>query len=475
MSNSAEETSMRNLSLTEMDRQSLFHPITSIADNLASGPSIYTSGDGVFLRGDDGRDYLDMGAGLWCVNIGYGRTELADAAQQAMRDLPFQHLFGSAASPQAILLADRLLQLFREKANAPHMARVFFGTSGSDANDTAIKLVRYYHNVIGQPLKKKIIARTGGYHGLTLATAGLTGIPAYHAAFDVPLDGILHTACPHYYRFGLPGESEPAFTARIIQDLRDLILREGPETIGAFFAEPVMGTGGVMLPPVGYFATLQALLTEFDILFVADEVITGFGRTGEWFGTGRYDLKPDIVTFAKGLTSAYLPLSATLVGTRIWDALADASPRTGPFMHGFTYSGHPVCCAVGLATIDLMEREDMVAPVTARGEYLLAALRTRIGDNPFVGDIRGVGLMAAVEFVADRATRRDFAKPFAPHKLVSAKARAGGLLTRALPYAPATAFSPPLIITEPQIDLAVDRYARALHAAMPELEAAARA
>lgn len=466
---------MRNLSLTEMDRQSLFHPNTSIADNLASGPAIYTSGQGVFLQGEDGRDYLDIGAGLWCVNIGYGREELGDVAREAMRTLPFQHLFGSAASPQAIRLADHLLRLFREKADAPHIARVFFGTSGSDANDTAIKLVRYYHNVIGRPLKKKIIARTGGYHGLTLATAGLTGIPAYHAAFDVPIDGILHTACPHYYRFGVPGESEAAFTARIIQELRELILREGPETIGAFFAEPIMGTGGVMLPPVGYFAALQDLLAEFEILFVVDEVITGFGRTGEWFGTGRYGLKPDIVTLAKGLTSAYLPLSATLVGDRIWNALEDASPRMGPFMHGFTYSGHPVCCAVGLATLELMEREDMVAPVSARGDYLLAGLRDRIGDNPFVGDIRGVGLIAAVEFVADRATRRDFAAPFAPHKLVSAKARVEGLLTRALPYAPATAFSPPLIITEAEIDLAIERYARALQAAMPELEAATSA
>jgi adenosylmethionine-8-amino-7-oxononanoate aminotransferase len=465
---------MRNLTLSDMDRHSLFHPNTSIADHLAAGPAIYTSGQGVWLRGEDGRDYLDMGAGLWCVNIGYGREELADAAQEAMRNLPFQHLFGSAASPQAIRLADHLLQLFREKANAPHMARVFFGLSGSDANDTAIKLVRYYHNITGQPLKKKIIGRIGGYHGLTLATAGLTGIPAYHAAFDVPIAGILHTACPHYYRFGLPGESEAAFTARIIQELRELILREGPETIGAFFAEPVMGTGGVMPPPAGYFAALQALLAEFDILFCVDEVITGFGRTGEWFGTGRYGLKPDIVSIAKGLTSAYLPLSATLVGTRIWNALAEASPRTGPFMHGFTYSGHPVSCAVGLATLELMEREDIVAPVAARGDYLLAALRDRLGDNPFVGDIRGVGLMAAVEFVADRDTKRDFAAPFAPHKLVSAKARNEGLLTRALPYAPATAFSPPLVITEPEIDLAVERFARAVQAAMPDLEAAAR-
>jgi L-2,4-diaminobutyrate transaminase len=463
---------MRNIPIEQMDRESLFHPITSIAENAATGPSIFVSGKGVWLHGHDGRDYLDMGAGLWCVNLGYGREDLPQAAITAMRQLPFQHLFGSAASPHAIELADRLLTLIRTEARADHMARVFFGMSGSDANDTAYKLVRYYNNLAGRPHKKKVISRHGAYHGLTFAASGLTGIPAYHKAFDVPLDDMLHVTCPHHYRFGSPGETEEMFCQRLLSELKALIEREGAHTIAAFIAEPVMGTGGVMLPPRGYFEGVQAILVEHDILFIVDEVITGFGRTGEWFATGLFGLKPDIVTLAKGLTSAYLPLSATLIGERVWRVLEETSAATGPFMHGFTYSGHPVCCAIAMATIDAMENEKIVEPVAGLGTYLLQRLHDRIGDNPFVGDIRGLGLMAAVEFVADRETRRDFRPGFMPHKIVSAKARELGLLTRALPYAPVTAFSPPLIITPAEIDDAVDRYALALDASMAELEAA---
>lgn len=464
---------MKNIDLAEMDRSSLFHPITSIADNNRLGPLIFRSGHGVELEGMDGRRYLDMGAGLWCVNLGYGREDLPRIAEQAMAQLPFQHLFGSAASPPAIELADRLLNLFREKASAPDMARCFFGTSGSDANDTAYKLVRYYHNLIGKPTKKKIISRIGAYHGLTHAAAGLTGIASYHKMFDVPLEGILHVSCPHYYRFGRPGESEAEFSARLIQELRDLIEREGPDTIAAFWAEPVMGTGGVMPPPCGYFEGVQAVLAEYDILFIVDEVITGFGRTGDWFASGRYNLKPDLVNLAKGLTSAYLPLSATLVGDRIWSVLEATSSEAGPFMHGFTYSGHPVCCAVGLATLDIMEREDIVSPVAAAGAYLIDRLRSRVGDNPFVGDIRGDGLMIGVEFMAERESRRDFEVSFGAHRIVAARSRDLGLLTRALPFAPVTAFSPPLIVSNDEIDVAVDRFAEAIEQSMPQLSEAA--
>ncbi len=304
---------MRNISVEEMDRESLFHPITSIAEHNVGGPSIFVSGKGVWLRGRDERDYLDMGAGLWCVNLGYGRDDLPEIAAAAMRELPFQHLFGSSASIPAIQLADRLLEIFRRETGAEHMARAFFGMSGSDANDTAYKLVRYYHNLTGRPAKKKVIARHGAYHGLTFAASGLTGIPAYHKAFDVPLDDMLHVTCPHHYRFGLPGETEDAFAARLVAELAELIEREGADSIGAFIAEPIMGTGGVMIPPRGYFEGVQALLAKHDILFIVDEVITGFGRTGSWFATSSFNLKPDMVTLAKGLTSAYLPLSATLV------------------------------------------------------------------------------------------------------------------------------------------------------------------
>jgi L-2,4-diaminobutyrate transaminase len=460
-------------SLADMDRQSLFHPVTSIADHNRTGPTIYSRASGVRMIDHLGRDLIDMGAGLWCVNIGYGRVELADAAATAMRDLSFQHLFGSAASEPAIRLADRLLNLFRDEAGVPDMARVFFGTSGSDANDTAFKLVHYYNNLLERPQKKKIISRLGGYHGVSYASGSLTGIPAYHKAFDLPVAGVVHAACPHHYRFGLPGESETAFAERMVADLRATIQREGPETVAAFIAEPVMGTGGVLLPPQGYFEGVQKLLDEFDILFIVDEVITGFGRTGHWFGSGKYRLKPDIVSLAKGVTSAYFPLSASIVSERIWRVLEENSPTTGAFMHGFTYSGHPVGCAVAMANLDILENEGLVQRSRRLGPYLVDRLRARIGDNPFVGDIRGAGLMVAVEFVADRETRREFAPGTAPHRVVAKRAFENGVLTRALPFVPVTSFSPPLCVTEAEIDEAVERYANALDDVLPSLGAMA--
>lgn len=466
---------MRNLSLAQMDRDSLFHPVTSIAENTANGPTIYASGKGVWLRGQDEREYLDMGAGLWCVNLGYGREDLADVAREAMQTLSFQHLFGSAASEPAIRLANQLVSVFRRETGAEHIARAFFGSSGSDANDTAYKLVKYYHNITGRPAKKKIIARMGAYHGLTYAATGLTGIPGYHTAFDAPQGDVIHISCPHYYRNALPGETEAQFGQRLVGELEAVIAREGADTIGGFIAEPIMGTGGVVLPPEGYFEGVQALLAKHDILFIVDEVITGFGRLGSWFASGSLNLKPDIVSLAKGLTSAYLPLSANLIGERVWDALESRSAETGAFMHGYTYSGHPVCCAVGLATIAAMETENVVEPVSGLGDYLLDCLRDAVGDNRFVGHIRGHGLMAAVEFVANRETRAEFGGGVAPHKLVSAAAKREGLLARALPYLPVTAFSPPLIVTREEIDEAVRRFAIALDTSMPELEAAAAA
>ncbi|MFG1345176.1 aminotransferase [Xanthobacter autotrophicus DSM 431] len=461
------------LSLDDMDRQSLFHPVTSISDHITSGPVVYTRGDGVRLTDQHGREVIDMGAGLWCVNVGYGRAGLADVAASAMRELSFQHLFGSAASEPAIRLADRLLNLFRREACAPQMARVFFGTSGSDANDTAFKLVRYYNNLLGRPRKKKIISRLGAYHGVSCASGSLTGISAYHKGFDLPLPDVVHVSCPHYYRHGLPGESEAAFAARMVAELRATIEREGPDTIAAFIAEPVMGTGGVVPPPAGYFQGVQKLLAEHDILFIVDEVITGFGRTGSWFGSGKYALEPDIVSLAKGLTSAYFPLSASIVSERVWRVLEATSRTTGAFMHGFTYSGHPVGCAVALANLDIIAGEDLVSRSEKMGRYLLARLRESIGDNPFVGDIRGTGLMVGIEFVADRARRQDFPAEGAAHRLVAKRAQERGVLTRALPFLPVTSFSPPLTVTEAEIDEAVERYAGALGDVLPQLRALA--
>ncbi|MDP5085584.1 MAG: aminotransferase [Yoonia sp.] len=458
-----------NISLADLDRAAHFHPVTSIHDLEKNGPVIYTNAQGVEVTRDNGQTLIDMGAGLWCVNVGYGRQELVQAGAQAMQTLSFQHFFGGAAAEPTIRLADRLLTLFRETVPGSDMARVFFGCSGSDANDTAFKLVRYYNNLRGLPQKKKVISRLGAYHGLTYASGSLTGIEGYHKAFDMPIAGVLHTGCAHHYAFAKDGESEADFSDRLIAELEQMIDQEGGETIAAFIAEPVMGTGGVFTPPAGYFAKLQDLLDRHDILLIADEVITGFGRTGQWFGCGTYGIRPDIVSLAKGLTSAYFPMSASIISRRIWDVLERASPEMGPVMHGFTYSGHPVGSAIAMANLDIMEREDLPGRAARLGPVLLDALKSKVGDHPFVGEVRGVGLMAAIEFVADKSTRARL--PYGAHKIVAAKALEHGVLSRGLPFLPVNSMSPPLSITEAEIDEATTRYAAALRAATPEIEA----
>ena len=455
--------------LIELDRRSLFHAVSSIAQVESGGGLIFSGGKGCEIRHRSGRTFLDMAAGLWCVNLGYGRRELAAAAGDAMERFGFQHLFGGASSEDAVQLADRLLAKFRDEADAPDMARVFFGTSGSDANDTAYKLVRYYNNLRGLPKKKKILSRMGAYHGLTVASASLTGIPAYHRQFDLPVGDVVHLSCPHYYGHAHPGESEADFTDRLVVEIEATIEREGSETIAAFIAEPIMGTGGVFTPPPGYFSRIQPILDRHDILLIVDEVITGFGRTGAWFGSSHYGLKPDILSLAKGLTSGYFPMSASVISDRIWSVLRDHPSAQGAFMHGFTYSGHQVGCAVAMATLDIMEREDLVGQASRTGFYLLSALRERLADSPFVGDIRGEGLMIGIEYVADRGTRRPFAESAGPHRIVAKHAFEKGLLTRALPFSPVTSFSPPLTITREEIDRSVDLIAASIDAAGAEL------
>jgi L-2,4-diaminobutyrate transaminase len=459
-----------NYTLEDMDRHSLFHPLTSIANHMEKGPHIIETGSGVRLRDHSGRELLDCSGGLWCVNIGYGRPEIAEAARKAILDLNYFHLFGSSSTEPAIRLADKVLGLLHEHADAKHLKRVFFGCSGSDANDTNYKLVRYYNSLRGKPHKKKIISRTGGYHGLTAAAASLTGIPVYHNAWNLPSADVIYTSCPHYYRFAKGSENEAAFCDRMIAEIETIIEREGADTIGAFIAEPIMGTGGVLLPPGDYFTRVQELLDHDDILLIVDEVITGFGRTGQWFGTGLYDLKPDLVTLAKGITSAYFPVSASVVSERVWDVLANASPEYGPVMHGFTYSGHPVGAAIGLANIAILEAEGMVGNSARLGAYLLQGLRERVGRHRYIGDIRGEGLMIGVELMADRSKRRPFAPTSNAHRLVAARSVEHGLLVRALPFIEVLAFSPPLCITMADCEEAIDRFALALDAATPELD-----
>jgi L-2,4-diaminobutyrate transaminase len=458
-----------NYSLEEMDRHSLFHPLTSIATHLEKGPHIMARGHGVRLRDKSGREMIDCSGGLWCVNIGYGRPEIAEAAKQAILDLNYFHLFGSSSTEPAIRLADKVLSLLHEHADARHLKRVFFGCSGSDANDTNYKLVRYYNNLRGKPKKKKIISRLGGYHGLTAAAANLTGIPVYHKAWDLPPGDVVYTSCPHFYRFSKEGEKEAAFSNRMVAEIETIIEREGSDTIGAFIAEPIMGTGGVLLPPAGYFAGVEALLERHDILLIVDEVITGFGRTGQWFGTGLYGLKPDMVTLAKGITSAYFPVSASVLSERVWNVLERGSPEYGPVMHGFTYSGHPVGAAVGLANIKIIETEDMIGNSAKVGAHLLKGLRERVGAHPYIGDIRGEGLMIGVELVADKGKRTPFALGTNVHRLVASRAVEDGLMVRALPFIEVVAFSPPLCITTADCDEAVERFARSLEAGTPEL------
>lgn len=463
------EDAARNFPLEDIDRECLFHPNTSIADHLRKGPVIFSDGRGVRIKDQKGKDIIDCGAGLWCVNIGYGRPEMAEAAKKAIENLAYHHIFGGASNEPIIRLAERVLQLFHERAGATHLSKVFFGTGGSDANDTNFKLVRYYNNLRGKPQKKKIISRMGAYHGLTYAAGSLTGIPVYHKAFDLPVEGVLHASCPHYFRFGQPGESEEAYASRLVAEIEDMIKREGAETVAAFIAEPIMGTGGVLIPPKGYFEKLQVVLDRHDVLFIADEVITGFGRTGHWFSTGGMQLKPDIVTLAKGITSAYFPVSASVISQKVWDVLADASPEMGPVMHGFTYSGHPVGGALGLVNIAIMERDGLIEQARDVGAYFLELLRDRVGGNRFVGEVRGVGQMIAVEFVADKAGRRFFNPKDGAHRMVSAKAFENGVLSRALPFIEVNAFSPPLSMNRSEAEEAADRYGRALEACSDDL------
>lgn len=464
-----------NHTLDMIDQATMLHPVSSIEDLHAKGPTLYETAQGVTLRDSNGRDHVDMGAGLWCVNVGYGHDALVQAGTTALKTLSYQHHFGNAAAKDTVRLSERLVQLFHDQAGATHLNRVFYGTSGSDANDTAYKLVRYYNNLRGKTEKKKIISRIGAYHGLTAAATSLTGIDAYHKMFDLPLPDVLHTSCPHFYRYGKAGESEAEFTDRMVADLESLIQREGPETVGGFIVEPVMGTGGVFLPPVGYFEKVQKLLDQHDILLIADEVISGFGRLGHWFATGAFDLKPDIVSLAKGLTSAYFPMSASMISDRVYDVLSAKSAETGVFMHGFTYSGHPVGSAIALANIDVIEKEGLVAKAAANGPYLLKALQDVTSGCPFVGDVRGMGLMIGIEYVADKRTKAECPAGSAPHKIVSKYAFEEGVLPRALPFLPVNSFSPPLNITRAEIDEGVSRFGRALKCAEPELRKALQA
>ncbi|MEM7098800.1 MAG: aminotransferase [Pseudomonadota bacterium] len=445
-------------SIEAKDLEHLLHPTTNLKQHAEIGPAVHARAEGVYLWDNRGNQYIEGMAGLWCTALGYGNEELAEVASAQMKELSYSQLFGGKTNEASVLLAEKLKEI------APFDAgRVFYGLSGSDANDTQVKLMWYYNNAIGRPEKKKIISRKRGYHGVTVASGSLTGLAPFHNAFDLPMQGVLHTESPHYYGDAEPGETEDEFVERITVSLERLILSEGPETIAAFIAEPVLGAGGVIVPPDGYYERVQAILKQHDILFIDDEVICGFGRTGKPFGAQTMGISPDTMSVAKALSSAYLPISAVLLPEYMHEAFADVSAQLGNFGHGFTYSGHPVCAAVALRNLEIMQERDLFGHAAGMGELFQERLHS-YAEHPFVGDTRGVGLIGAVELVADKESNTPFAASDGKGAAVMQAALEAGLIVRAL--GDTIAFCPPLIITPDQIDEIFNKFDTALNSVL---------
>jgi L-2,4-diaminobutyrate transaminase len=452
--------------LEQWDRGHLFHPSTHMAGHArGEAPSrIIEGGDGVYVFDRDGNRSLDAFAGLYCVNVGYGRREIADAIAAQAHKLAYYHAYVGHSNEPAIRLARMIVE------RAPKgMSRVYFGLSGSDANETNIKLVWYYNNVLGRPQKKKIISRWRGYHGSGVMTGSLTGLPVFHNAFDLPREPILHTEAPYYFRRENRDLSEAEFSQFCADQLEALIQREGPDTVAAFIGEPMLGTGGIVPPPAGYWQKIQAVLKKHDVLLIADEVVTGFGRLGSMFGCDHYGIAADLITIAKGLTSAYLPLSGVIVRDRVWEVLEQGSEKLGPIGHGWTYSAHPLCAAAGVANLEVIDREGLVDNARTVGAHFNAALRDALADHPIVGEVRGDGLLAGVEFVADKSgpTFFDADKKVGPR--IAAACLERGVIARAMPHGDILGFAPPLCLTEAQADTIVAAAKGAVEAVAAEL------
>ena len=441
--------------LAVRDIETVVHPYTNLAGFRDTGPIVIERGKGVFVHDSDGKAYIDGMAGLWCVSLGYGNEELVETAAAQMRKLSFGHLFSAKSHDPAIELAEKL----KEIAPVP-ISKVFFCSSGSEANDTQVKLVWYMNNALGRPNKKKIVSRLKGYHGVTVAAASLTGLPNNHIDFDLPIPNVLHTSCPHHYRFAVDGESEEDFASRLAAELEELIVKEGPDTVAAFIAEPVMGAGGVIVPPRSYFPKIMAVCDKYDVYMIADEVICGFGRLGTMFGSQALGFRPHGISIAKALSSAYVPIAGVMVPEMMYEALLTESRKIGTFGHGFTYSGHPVAAAVALKTLEIYARDRIIAGVAAKAPQFQARLAA-LGQHPLVGEARGLGLVAALELVADKRTKRSFE----PKKGVAARcvrfAEEQGLIVRFV-LGDAITISPPLVITPQEIDELFDRLGVAL-------------
>ena len=440
--------------LQTRDLASVLHPYTPLHKIHETGPMIMDHGKGVFVYDTQGNEYIEGMSGLWCAGLGFGDEELVEAAHQQMQALPYYHQFGGKGTEPAIELAEKL----KELAPVP-ISKVFYTSSGSEANDTQVKLAWYYNNAIGRPEKKKIISRIKAYHGVTLMTASLTGLPANHTDFDLPLDRVLHTDCPHYYRFGQDGETEAEFLARIVQNLRDLIEREGGDTFAAMIAEPVMGAGGVIVPPEGYYPAIQEVLDEHDIYLIGDEVITGMCRTGNWWGSETMNMRPTTISVAKQLTSAYAPLGAVLIPEFMVEALEAQSAKIGTFGHGFTYGGHPLGCAVGVKTLDIYQQRNILGHVQSVVPTFEARL-AKLADHPLVGEVRSSGLVAGIELVANKATKTPFSPAAGVGPTCSRILEGHGAISRAL--GDTMALCPPMIISQDQIHSLFDRIEKAL-------------
>ena len=440
---------LNNDQLAQWDRENFFHSSTHLAQH-ARGETptrVISSGKGVYITDRDGRRMLDAFAGLYCVNVGYGRPEIAEAIAKQAHELAYYHAYVGHGTEASITLSKMVID--RAPAN---MSKVYFGQSGSDANETNIKLVWYYNNILGRPQKKKIISRWRGYHGSGLMTGSLTGLQFFHNKFDLPLANVLHTQAPYYLRRDDPDMSEADFSADCAAKLEAMILSEGPDTIAAFIGEPVLGTGGIVPPPAGYWAAIQAVLRKYDILLIADEVVTGFGRLGSKFGCDHYGIEADIITIAKGLTSAYAPLSGSIISDKVWKVLEQGTDENGPIGHGWTYSAHPIGAAAGVANLQLVDDLGLIDNARINGAYLNAALQEAFHGHKYVAEVRGEGLMAAVEFAASTSPLALFDPALKIGPAIVAAMAKRDVIARAMPQGDIVGFAPPLCITQSEID-----------------------
>jgi len=453
---------LKNDQLEQWDRDNFFHPSTHLAE-FARGNApqrVLTGGKGCHIEDRDGNRLLDAFAGLYCVNVGYGQTAISEAIAEQARELAYYHAYVGHGTEASITLAKMILD------RAPdNMSKVYFGLGGSDANETNIKLVWYYNNILGRPEKKKIISRWRGYHGSGLMTGSLTGLELFHKKFDLPLTQVIHTEAPYYYRRENLEQTEEQFVAHCAAELEALIEREGADTIAAFIGEPALGTGGLVPPPAGYWQAIQAVLDKHDILLIADEVVTGFGRLGSMFGSDHYGMRPDIITIAKGLTSAYAPLSGSIVSDKVWKVLEDGTDEYGPIGHGWTYSAHPIGAAAGVANLKLIDELDLIRNAGEVGAYFKQVLTEALGDHAHVGDIRGEGLRCAVEFVKDKGSRTFFEAGDKVGPTVAAKLLDEGVIGRAMPQGDIIGFAPPFCLTRQEADEIAGKLVKAVAAA----------